>query len=32
VMASRRRKTLVLCHACHQDVQHGRYDGRPRTC
>jgi hypothetical protein len=23
-MARRFRKTLVLCHACHQDVQHGR--------
>lgn len=30
VMASRRRKTLVLCHACHQDVHHGRFDGKPR--
>ena len=24
VMAARRRKTLVLCHRCHQDVTHGR--------
>ncbi|WP_201382458.1 reverse transcriptase domain-containing protein [Ktedonobacter sp. SOSP1-52] len=24
IMASRRRKTLVLCHTCHMDIQHGR--------
>jgi hypothetical protein len=24
IMAARRRKTLVLCHACHMDIQHGR--------
>jgi group II intron reverse transcriptase/maturase len=24
VMAARKRKTLVLCHVCHVDVQHGR--------
>lgn len=27
VMAARRRKTLVLCHRCHQAVHAGRYDG-----
>nr|WP_307720553.1 group II intron reverse transcriptase/maturase [Dictyobacter kobayashii] len=24
IMAARRRKTLVLCHTCHMDIQHGR--------
>ncbi|BCL78878.1 hypothetical protein ccbrp13_13430 [Ktedonobacteria bacterium brp13] len=24
IMAARRRKTLVLCHTCHGDIQHGR--------
>ncbi len=24
IMAARRRKTLVLCHTCHMDTQHGR--------
>jgi Reverse transcriptase (RNA-dependent DNA polymerase)/Type II intron maturase/AI2M/AI1M-like, HNH endonuclease len=24
LMASRRRKTLVLCHTCHMDIQYGR--------
>jgi group II intron reverse transcriptase/maturase len=24
IMAARRRKTLVLCHVCHVDIQHGR--------
>jgi hypothetical protein len=24
IMAARRRKTLVLCHTCHRDIQHGR--------
>jgi Type II intron maturase len=24
IMAARRRKTLVLCHTCHCDIQHGR--------
>ena len=24
IMAARRRKTLVLCHTCHVDIQHGR--------
>lgn len=27
VMATRRRKTLVVCQACHHHVQYGRYDG-----
>jgi len=27
VMASRRRKTLVVCEACHQKIHFGRYDG-----
>jgi group II intron reverse transcriptase/maturase len=24
IMAARRRKTLILCHTCHMDIQHGR--------
>ena len=24
IMASRKRKTLVLCHTCHMDIQYGR--------
>ena len=24
IMASRKRKTLVLCHTCHMDIHHGR--------
>lgn len=27
VMAARRRKTLVVCRACHDSIHHGRYDG-----
>jgi group II intron reverse transcriptase/maturase len=27
VMAARRRKTLVVCKSCHDDVHAGRYDG-----
>lgn len=30
IMAARRRKTLVLCKACHDDLHAGRLDGRPR--
>ena len=26
-MATRRRKTLVVCRPCHHDIQYGRYDG-----
>jgi hypothetical protein len=26
-MAARRRKTLVVCRACHEYIQYGRYDG-----
>jgi group II intron reverse transcriptase/maturase len=26
-MATRRRKTLVVCCSCHHDIQYGRYDG-----
>jgi hypothetical protein len=26
-MATRRRKTLVVCQHCHHDIQYGRYDG-----
>lgn len=26
-MIARRRKTLVVCHECHQKIQYGRYDG-----
>jgi hypothetical protein len=27
VMAARRRKTLVVCQDCHNDIHYGRYDG-----
>ncbi len=27
VMAARRRKTLVVCEPCHQEIHFGRYDG-----
>ncbi len=27
IMAARRRKTLVVCRNCHQEIQYGRYDG-----
>ena len=27
VMAARRRKALVVCQNCHQDIHYGRYDG-----
>ena len=27
VMSARRRKTLVVCQSCHNDVHYGRYDG-----
>jgi group II intron reverse transcriptase/maturase len=27
VMAARRRKTLVVCQHCHNDIHYGRYDG-----
>lgn len=27
IMASRKRKTLVLCHSCHMDIQYGRPHG-----
>lgn len=27
VMAARRRKTLIVCQSCHNDIHHGRYDG-----
>jgi group II intron reverse transcriptase/maturase len=30
VMITRRRKTLVLCEKCHDDLHAGRLDGRPR--
>jgi len=26
-MISRHRKTIFVCHSCHQDITHGRYDG-----
>jgi hypothetical protein len=26
-MAARRRKTLVVCQSCHNDIHYGRYDG-----
>jgi group II intron reverse transcriptase/maturase len=28
-MAARRRKTLVVCRACHELIQYGNYDGKP---
>jgi len=31
IMAARRRKTLVLCRTCHQDVQYGRSMRRQRS-
>jgi hypothetical protein len=27
IMAARRRKTLIVCQACHHAIQYGRYDG-----
>ena len=27
-MIARNRKVIVVCHGCHQDITHGRYDGR----
>ena len=27
-MATRRRKTLVVCRACHEQIQYGQYDGK----
>lgn len=27
-MSARRRKTLVVCRQCHQNIQYGRYDGQ----
>jgi hypothetical protein len=27
IMAARKRKTLVVCVPCHQQITHGRYDG-----
>jgi len=27
-MIAKRRKTLVVCHPCHQQITHGRYDGK----
>jgi group II intron reverse transcriptase/maturase len=29
VMIARRRKTLVVCHECHEDVHHGRHRRQP---
>jgi hypothetical protein len=31
IMAARRRKTLVLCHTCHMDIQHGRPHRRSKV-
>lgn len=31
IMATRKRKTLVLCHRCHVDLHAGRLDGRPKA-
>lgn len=27
IMSARKRKTLVVCRKCHDDITHGRYDG-----
>lgn len=27
-MIARNRKVIVVCHSCHQDITHGRYDGK----
>jgi len=27
-MIARNRKVIVVCHRCHQNITHGRYDGR----
>lgn len=27
-MIARRRKTIVVCHSCHQSITYGRYDGQ----
>lgn len=27
-MIAKRRKTLVVCHSCHQTITHGKYDGK----
>jgi len=29
IMAARRRKTLVVCQSCHNDIRYGRQDGAP---
>jgi hypothetical protein len=29
IMAARKRKTLVVCRRCHEDITYGRYDGPP---
>ena len=31
-MSARRRKTLVVCRSCHQNIQYGRYDGPALKC
>jgi hypothetical protein len=31
-MAARRRKTLIVCQTCHQNIQYGRYDGKELRC
>lgn len=31
IMAARRRKTLVVCQKCHNDIHSGRLDGKPRS-
>ena len=31
IMAARRRKTLVVCQQCHNDIHSGRLDGKRRT-
>jgi hypothetical protein len=30
LMAARKRKTLVVCGKCHDDIHAGRLDGRPK--
>ncbi|GHO48526.1 maturase [Ktedonospora formicarum] len=31
IMAARQRKTLILCHTCHMDIQHGRPHRRSKV-
>jgi group II intron reverse transcriptase/maturase len=31
-MSARKRKTLIVCQTCHQNIQYGRYDGKELRC